>query len=72
MPGCFMKDCEFVINSENTRIKMCCASCVYKVCTNDNNRRKCTLSGKKVTKDFLCRSWRISREMDVLKIGYNK
>lgn len=69
MPGSLMEGLEFVVNSEGTRIKKCCASCQYKVCTNDNDHRKCTLSGKKVTKDFICRTWHISREMDKLKIG---
>ena len=72
MPGSRMEGLEFAVNSEGVRVKKCCASCQYKVCTNNDTNRKCTLSGKRVTKDFLCRSWRISDFMDNVRIGYNK
>lgn len=67
-----MNSSGFVVNSENTRIKKCCASCGYKMDTNDVERRKCMLSNKRVTKDFLCQNWCISEFFDELKIGYNK
>ena len=72
MPGCFIKGCESVVNSEGARIKKCCASCKFKVGTNDDNHRKCKLNGKKVTKDFLCRDWCISDFFGRLRIPYNR
>lgn len=71
MPGSRMEGFEFVVNSNGVRIKKCCASCENKVCTNHTDFRKCTLNGKKVTNDFLCRDWRISGFFDAIKIKYN-
>ena len=64
-----MNEVEYAINSQKVRIKKCCASCLHKGSINDTNYRKCMLSGKKVTSDFLCLSWHISAEMDRFRIG---
>lgn len=67
-----MEGLQFVVNAEGVRIKKCCASCKFKKCTNDNDHRKCTLNGKKVTNDFLCLDWKIGDFFEHLKVGYIK
>lgn len=72
-----LKECdglfyEFVLNSQGTLIKKCCASCKYKdAYDTEGPKRLCRVdpTDKKriVDKKHVCREWEISEEMDMIK-----
>ena len=60
---------EFTTNKNGLTIKKCCASCAnHDPYDSQGPRRLCKLGGKIVQKDDLCSCWRISVEIDRIRV----
>ena len=61
--------CEFTKNKHDVTIKMCCASCKYhEPYDSEGPRRMCTIRKKIVDKSDCCGDWKISEQIDDIKL----
>ncbi len=58
-----MKETKFTLNNFGVRIKLCCASCEWKVATRLQTKRSCTKKGKDVSPCDCCKHWTLSQQM---------
>ena len=61
-------DFAFVRNPAGIRIKVCCASCAWKILTESLVTRKCRRWRKRVKPRHCCRCWRMSEALIELKV----